>query len=197
MPEPQSAQPGPVRSVPPRLEKQRAALVLIDMQERFRDLIDDGPAVTAACSRLVRFCRQLEIPVLVTEHYSRGLGVTITELRQLFDPFQPIEKIAFSCCGSGEFNDALDRTGRDQIVLCGIEAHVCVYQTAFDLLRKGKQVAVAADAVTARSPVNRDLGLRRMSELGVQTMGVEMIMFEILRQAKTEEFQAVAPILKE
>jgi nicotinamidase-related amidase len=125
------------------------------------------------------------------------LGVTLPELRNLFSPFKPIEKITFSCCGNGQFNDALDRLKRKQVVLTGIESHVCVYQTALDLLRKGKQVAVASDATSSRLAQNRDIGLRRMAELGAQTMGVEMIMFELLKQAKTPEFKLVAPILKE
>jgi nicotinamidase-related amidase len=188
---------GPNPSVPDRLELQRTAVVVVDMQERFRDLIYGMPAVVEASSRLIRFAQQLEIPIICTEHYPRGLGVTLPELRNLFAPFAPIEKITFSCCGNGEFNDTLDRLKRDQVVLTGIESHVCVYQTAFDMLRKDKQVAVATDATSSRHSRDRDLGLRRMAELGAQSMGVEMIMFEILRQAKTPEFKLVAPILKE
>ena len=188
---------GPSPLVPDRLQQHRTAVVVVDMQERFRELIHGLPAIVDACSRLIRFCEQLGIPILCTEHYPRGLGVTIPELRNLFSPFAPIEKITFSCCGNGEFNDALDKLKRDQIILCGIETHVCVYQTAFDLLRKNKQVAIATDAVSSRDPQNRDLGLRRMAELGAQSMSAEMIMFEILKRAKTAEFKLVAPILKE
>lgn len=183
--------------VPPPLEKHRCACVLIDMQERFRGIIEDGEAVIAACGRLVRFCQALAIPVLVTEHYPRGLGATLGELKRLFPTFTPLEKISFSCGGDEGFVAAVDRLDRDQIVLCGIESHVCVYQTAADLLRTGRQIAVAADAVSARSASNRTLGLQRMGELGAQVMSAEMIMFEILRRAKTDDFAAVAAILKE
>ena len=185
------------QAIPDRLEKHRVTVVMIDMQERFRDLIHGMNEITTAASRLIRFCHQLEIPVLVTEHYPRGLGVTIPELRHLFEPFDPIEKIAFSCCGSGEFNNTLDQIKRDQVILCGIETHVCVYQTALDLVRKDKQVAIAVDAVSSRSAANREIGLRRLRELGTQTMGVEMMMFEILKKAKTDDFNLVEPILKE
>jgi isochorismate hydrolase len=185
------------RDLPPRLVRERAVLVLIDMQERFRALIQDIEPVIAGCSRLLRFCQRLDIPVVVTEHYPRGLGTTFPELRALVEPWRPVEKIAFSCCGDDGFTRALADTARDQVVLCGIETHVCVYQTAFDLLHTGRQVAVAGDAVGSRRVADRELGLRRMAELGVQSMSTEMILFEILGRAKTEEFAAVADILKE
>ncbi|PID78733.1 hydrolase, partial [bacterium DOLZORAL124_64_63] len=155
-------------SVPDRLTPERACLVVIDIQERFRDLIHNVDQVLAGSSRLIRFCQQMEIPILVTEHYSRALGVTVPELRKLFKPLRPIEKIHFSCMGDEGFRKALKDTGRDQIILCGIETHVCVYQTAADLLRADRQVAVAVDAVSSCSAANRQAGLHRLSEMGVQ-----------------------------
>jgi nicotinamidase-related amidase len=193
-PLPRESPPAPL---PSRLEKHRAAVVVIDVQERFRDLIVDIDTVVTGCSRLIQFGQRLEIPVLVTEHYPRGLGTTFRELQMLFDDWRPIEKIAFSCCGCGVFNEALAGLGRDQIVLVGIETHVCVYQTAFDLLHAGYQVAVAGDAVSSRRTHDRELGLRRMEALGAQIMSTEMILFEILREAKTDDFKAVADILRE
>ncbi len=184
-------------NVPDRLTPDRTALVVIDIQERFRDLIYNVEGILAATSRIIKFSQAMEMPVLVTEHYSRGLGVTVTELRNLFKPLQPLEKIHFSCQGNEGFRKALADTGRDQIILCGIETHVCVYQTAADLLREGKQVAVAVDAVSSLSAVNRQIGLQRMSEMGVQTMGVQMLMFELLRKAGTSDFKAVSGLLKE
>jgi nicotinamidase-related amidase len=186
--------PGP--TPPSRLQADRTVLVVIDIQEKFRDLIHGMDKVVAGSSRLIEFCQLLDIPILVTEHYPRGLGVTISDVRRLIKPFDCIEKIHFSCCGDSGFNQALKKLNRDQIILCGIETHVCIYQTAFDLLHQGKQVAVATDAVSSCSPIDREIGLKRMSELGVQSMGVQMMMFEILRKAGTEQFKKVAPILK-
>ncbi len=180
-----------------RLQKQRVAVVVIDLQERFRDIIHGMPAVVAATDRLIRFCQQLQIPIVTTEHYPRGLGVTLPELRRLFDPFEPIEKISFSCCGNGEFNNTIDQLGRDQLILCGIETHVCVYQTALDLVNRDKLVTVAVDAVSSRRAADREIGLRCMADLGVRNMGVEMIMFEILKRARTDDFKLVANLLKE
>lgn len=182
--------------IPDRLDRKRCCLVVVDLQERFRDLIVGMDGVLDATGRLIQFCQHLEIPILVTEHYPRGLGVTVPEVRELFRPFAALEKIHFSCCGDQGFRRDLERNGRDQILLCGIETHVCIYQTAADLLRGGKQVAVATDAVSSCSTANRDLGLRRMAELGVQSMGAQMIMFEILHRAGTSDFKAVAPLLR-
>jgi nicotinamidase-related amidase len=183
--------------IPDRLTDDRAVLVVIDIQEKFQDLIHGMNEVAARSRRLIEFCDALEIPVLVTEHYPRGLGETVTPVRDAFKDFDPIEKIHFSCGGSPEFNRALEKTGRDQVILCGIESHVCVYQTAGDLLRAGKQVVAAADAISSCSAANRQLGLDAMRDLGVQILGAQMVMFEILRVAGTERFKKVAPLLKE
>jgi len=184
-------------TAPDRLTLDRSVLVVVDIQERFRDLIHGMDQVLDGTSNLIKFSQQLDIPILVTEHYSRGLGVTVNEIRNLFKPLKPLEKIHFSCAGDQGFKRALAGTGRDQIILCGIEAHVCIYQTAADLIREGKQVAVAVDAVSSCSAANRQIGLNRMSEIGVQSMGVQMLMFEMLHKAGTSEFKAVSRLLKE
>ncbi len=184
--------------LPPRLEKQRVALLLIDMQERFRELIDGMAGVVAGCSRLVRFADRLGIPVVVTEQYPAGLGRTLPELAGVLPKgVAPIEKTTFSCGGDEGFRRAVADLRREQWVLCGIETHVCVYQTALDFLREGRQVALAADAASSRRPRDRELALARMRDLGVQVMSTEMVLFEILRQAGTADFRAVAAILKE
>jgi nicotinamidase-related amidase len=186
-----------LNKMPDRLTPARTVLVVVDIQERFRDIIQNMKQVLSGTSRLIRFCQQMEIPVLVTEHYPRGLGVTVTEIRDLFKPLKPLEKIHFSCMGDSGFRKALADTRRDQIILCGIETHVCIYQTAADLLRDGKQVAVAIDAVSSCSVPNRQIGLNLMSELGVQGMGVQMIMFELLHQAGTRDFKNVSSLIKD
>lgn len=184
--------------LPQRLEKHHVALLVIDMQERFRDLIDGMAGVAAQCSRLVRFCDRLGIPVVVTEQYPAGLGRTLPELAGVLPKgVAPIEKTTFSCGGDEGFRQAVAGLRREQWVLCGIETHVCVYQTAVDLLRDGRQVALAADAVSSRRPRDREMALARMRDLGVQMMSTEMVLFEILRQAGTPDFRSVAGILKE
>ncbi|MHC4957268.1 MAG: isochorismatase family protein [Planctomycetota bacterium] len=176
---------------PAILERDRIGLLVVDLQERFRDLIDGMPAVVAASSRLIRYCQRLDIPVRVTEQYPRGLGHTIPEVAALFEGGDaPAEKLRFSCHGATDFD-------RPQWIVCGIETHVCVYQTVRDLLAEGKQVAVAVDAVSSCNASDREIGLGYMRDLGAQLMSTQMIMFEILRDAGTPEFKSVADILKE
>jgi nicotinamidase-related amidase len=186
----------PASHVPDRLTPERSVLVVVDIQEKFRDLIHGMPQVVERTTAMVKFCQQMDIPIIVTEHYPRGLGVTLPELRPLFRSLNPVEKIHFSCCGDAGFNKELAGLRRDQIILCGIETHVCIYQTAMDLMRDKKQVAVAVDAVSSCTAGNRDIGLKRMSEAGVQSMGVQMLMFELLHKAGTPQFKDVAPLLK-
>jgi nicotinamidase-related amidase len=164
-------------------------LLVVDLQERFRDLIHDMPGVVANSSRLIRFCRKLDIPIRITEQYPRGLGRTIPEIAALVDG-PPAEKLRFSCHGAL----ALDRP---QWIVCGIETHVCVYQTVRDLLADRRQVAVAVDAVSSQTVSDRDIGLAYMRDIGAQIMSTQMIMFEILREAGTPAFKSVADILKE
>ena len=183
--------------LPDRLHADRAVLVVVDIQEKFRDVIWGIEQVIANTERLIRFAQLMDIPVVATEHYPRGLGVTVPEVRNLCTPFNPIEKIDFSCAGCAPFNKAISDLKRDQVILCGIETHVCIYQTAFDLLRQGKQVVTAVDAVSSGSAANREVGLQRMAALGVQNMSCQMLMFEIVQKAGTADFKAVAPLLKD
>jgi isochorismate hydrolase len=178
-------------------DRQGAALVVIDIQDKFKDLIFEMDRVVSGTSRLVKFCQEMEIPVLVTEHYSKGLGESVPAIKDLFSPHQAIEKIHFSCGGNDEFKAALEATGRDQIILCGIETHVCVYQTACDLLRMNKQVIVPADAVSSCSKRNHKLGLKVLRGVGAEVRGVQMVLFEILRKAGTPEFKKVAALLRD
>ncbi len=182
--------------LPPRLEKVRTALVVVDMQEKFRPLIAGMDEIVRNCGRLIRFCDRLDLPIVITEQYPQGLGRTLPELAELVPNVAPIEKVSFSCAGDSHFTTRLQSLRRDQVVLCGIETHVCVYQTAYDLRAAGLHVALAADAIGSRLATNREIGLARMRELGAQLMSTEMIMFEILRVAGTPDFKAVADVLR-
>ena len=183
--------------IPRRLKPSRAILIVVDVQELFRPLIHQMELVVANCSRLMRFSDRLDIPQIVTEHYPAKLGGTIESLASLAPNFDPVEKISFSCAGDAGFLSRLKSTRRDQVILCGIETHVCIYQTARDLLDEGYQVVIAADAVSSRQVTNRNLGLAYMRDLGAQVMTTEMVMFEIRRVARTDEFKSVSEILKE
>lgn len=179
----------PGMPTPTILAKEACGLLVVDLQERFRDLVHGMPGVVAHSSRLIRFCRQLGIPIRITEQYPRGLGRTIPEIAALIG-ITPAEKLRFSCHGATELE-------RPQWIVCGIETHVCVYQTVRDLLADGRQVAVAVDATSSQAVSDRETGLAYLRDLGAQLMSTQMIMFEILREAGTPEFKSVADILKE
>lgn len=179
-----------------KLERNRTALVVVDVQEAFRPAVAGFDQVAHSAGVLVQGAKALGVPVLVTEQYPKGLGRTVPEVAAHLDDVTPVEKVCFSAVDSDEFAERLEATGRDQILLCGIESHVCVNQTADDLLARGLTVHVAEDAVTSRTPENRRLGLHKMERGGAVVTSVETALFELLRQAGTPEFKEVQRLVK-
>lgn len=170
------------------LSRERAALVVVDVQEGFRayDTFED---VARSCAKLLEGARILELPVVVTEQYPKGLGRTAPEVG--IGDEHPIEKTVFSAARAEGF----DLHGRGQAIVCGIEAHVCVSQTVLDLLADGLEVHVPADAVGSRHRSDYELGLRRMDDAGAQLGSVESVLFELLARAGTPEFKAVQKLI--
>jgi nicotinamidase-related amidase len=179
-----------------KLDRARAALVVVDVQEAFRPAVLDFERVAANVATLVRGARILGLPTLVTEQYPKGLGRTVPEVAEHLDAVEPIEKVCFSAVQADGFSRGLQEQRRDQVVLCGIESHVCVNQTAEDLLADGVEVHVAQDAVTSRTEENRALGLHKMERSGATVTSVETALFELLRQAGTPEFKEVQALVK-
>jgi nicotinamidase-related amidase len=179
-----------------KLERDRAVLVVVDVQEAFRPAVLDFERVVRNVATLVAGANALDVPILVTEQYPKGLGRTVPELAEHLDRVKPIEKVCFSAAGSREFNGALAASGRDQVLLCGIESHVCVNQTADDLIGRGMEVQVAQDAVTSRSKQNRKLGLHKMERSGAVVTSVETALFELLGAAGTPEFKEIQRLVK-
>jgi nicotinamidase-related amidase len=180
-----------------RLDRNDAVLVVIDVQERLMPVIHDRFEVEQNLERLIRGAQILSVPVLVTEQYVKGLGPTIEPLRQaLGESYRPIEKQCFSAHGCAPFAAQLGALDRRQVLLAGVETHVCVYQTARDLLSEGRAVWVVADAVSSRSVRNRDIALQRMMGDGARLSSTEMALFELLGVAGTEEFRAISRIIK-
>jgi hypothetical protein len=146
--------------------------------------------------RLIRGTNLLEVPVIWTEQVPEKLGATTAVVRNELAAQTPIAKSAFSCMGEPAFVDRLEALGRRTVILCGIETHVCVYQTALDLLECGYRVEVVTDAVSSRSESNRKLGLKRMKQAGAGMLGVEMLLFELQRVAQGERFRKLIQIVK-
>jgi nicotinamidase-related amidase len=179
------------------LDPARAALLIIDVQEAFRTIIPEAEALAHRIARLARGMQILGIPVLVTEQYPRGLGTTVHEISEALAPGTFVaEKTAFSSCGAASFAEHLDNLGRDQVVVCGIEAHICVNQTTHDLLHSGRQVHLAVDCIDSRFPWNRKVAVRKMLNSGALLTTTEMAFFELMRDAKHEHFKAVQALIK-
>lgn len=161
------------------------------MHERF--------AVEKNIERLIRGCRVLGIPTVVTEQYVKGLGPTAEPLRGALEEggaYHPIEKSCFSAHGCAAFVAQLAALDRREVLLAGVEAHVCVYQTARDLLRAGFSVDLIADAVSSRTAQNKELALRRLVSEGARLSSTEMALFELLETAGTDEFRAISRLIK-
>jgi nicotinamidase-related amidase len=174
------------------LQRDRTALVVVDIQEAFRSAVGEFDAVAHNAAVLVQGARILDVPVLVTEQYPRGLGATVPEVARHLDGVPRVEKVVFSAARA----DGFDLGGRDQAIVCGIETHVCVAQTVADLLDEGADVQVAADAVSSRTAANRRTGLAKMEASGAMLTSTEMALFELLGRAGTPEFKEVQALVK-
>jgi nicotinamidase-related amidase len=181
-------------SGPGRLDPERAALVVVDVQEAFRTAIPDFERMARATGTLIRGAEVIGIPVKITEQYPQGLGETVPEVAERLPAgTEPLEKVCFSAAEAEGF----DLGGRDQALVCGIETHVCVNQTVLDLLGSGVEVHVAEDAVASRSDQNKRVGLHKMEQAGAVLTSVETALFELLRRAGTDEFKGVQRLILE
>ena len=179
------------------LDPTRTALVILDMQEAFRQPISDFAETAARIALIAHAAQLLDLPVLVTEQYPQGLGRTATELRAVLpSTLGPIEKTAFSACGSEEFVRRLDDSGRTQVLLCGLEAHICVNQTAHDLIARGLQVHLLLECITARAAHNRQVGFDRMQMGGAIPCTTETALFELIRDSKHNQFKTIQRLIK-
>ncbi len=172
----------------PKLDRERAALVVVDLQEAFRKAIPDFDRVAGAAATLIDGAEAMGVPIKVTEQYPKGLGRTVPEVAEhLPDTVRPIEKVRFSAAEA----DGFDLDGRNQALVCGIETHVCVSQTVLDLLDAGVEVHVVADAVGSRTEANRELGLHKAERAGAVLTSVEAALFELLGGSDAAEFKQV------
>ncbi|MDM7999811.1 MAG: hydrolase [Dehalococcoidia bacterium] len=178
------------------LEADKCALVVIDIQGKLAQLMYQKEALFDNAQKLIKGIQVLNIPIIVTEQYPKGLGPTVPEIAALFPGFRPLAKVAFSCCGDEGFQRELLALDRRQILVCGIEAHVCVYQTTLELLAAGYEVQVVADAVSSRTAENREIALQRMRDEGAAITSVEMALFELMKVAEGPQFKEISKIVK-
>lgn len=179
------------------IDSDKAVLVIVDVQEAFRKAIPDHALITSRIAMAIRGFRILEVPLVVTEQYPKGLGRTVEELLlTLPHDLEPIEKSTFSAYGEPSFVDVLETANRKQVILCGIEAHVCVNQTAHDLLANGYEVHLLTDCVASRFEADRAAGLQKMISSGAVPSSVEMALFEAMRDSKHAKFREVQAQIK-
>ena len=174
------------------LDIETTTLVVVDVQGKLAQLMHDKEILFKNIQILIKAATILDIPILWCQQCPEALGPTVPEIEQFLSGSEPINKSSFSCCGEEEFNSRLDNSGRKQVLLCGIETHVCVYQTAVDLHDKGYCVNVIADAVSSRTQDNKHIALQKITAAGIDVTCTEMAIFELLRTAEHPKFKQIA-----
>jgi nicotinamidase-related amidase len=180
-------------------DAKKSTLLLVDMQARLLPAMSGGAEAEAKCMILLKAAKALDVPVTVSEQYPKGLGHTVPGLRQEIGNAPVFEKLAFSCWRDPAIKKHMighHEKGRPLVILAGIEAHVCVLQTAADLSAMGFGVFAVADAMASRTPLSRQMALERMRENGVSIVNTEMMVFELLGQAGTPEFKALSALVR-
>lgn len=177
-------------------ERGKTALVVVDLQEKFVPAIFEIDRVVENTKKLVRAFQAMKIPVIFTQQYTKGLGQTVEEIAQLFGDDKPIEKTEFSCMENEGFLKRVKELGAKDLVLCGIEAHVCILQTALDAIRQGFRVHIVQDATSSRKKSDWRTAMQRASQSGAFIASTEMIIFQLLKRAGTDEFKEVQGIIK-
>lgn len=178
------------------LDLNNTALIIIDVQGKLANLMYQKESLFKNLTQIIKGAILLKIPIIMTEQNPKGLGPTIPEITELLPDIEPIPKMSFSCCGESDFMESLKEIGRSQLLITGIETHICVYQTSVDLVRMGYEVQVVSDAVSSRVQENRQLALQRMNDAGIRPVSVEMALFELIKTAEYPDFRKLSSIIK-
>jgi nicotinamidase-related amidase len=179
------------------LQPARTAVVVVDLQEKLLPAVEGRERVLRGSLLLLRLADVLALPVVLTTQYARGLGATVPEILKAAPGVTPLDKVSFGCFGSPEFLERLSGLeGRDQLVVAGIESHICVAQTVLGAIERGYAVHVASDAVGSRTAENRAIGLGRMEKAGALLSSTEMAIYELLGRSDAAAFKKMLPLLK-
>lgn len=179
-----------------RIKKENTIGVVIDIQSRLYPFIQDADTLTKNNTILIRGLRVLNIPIVVTQQYTKGLGETIPELAEALGEYKHIEKTAFSCCDEPRFNEDLALASKMYVVVTGIEAHVCVMQTVNDLIGQGYTPVVVEDCIGSRNPNDKKIAIERMRQSGAIITTYESILFELLKYSGTDQFREISQLVK-
>jgi nicotinamidase-related amidase len=178
------------------LTRENTGLVIVDAQERLMAVMGNGARTIKNIQALIHLARLFSLPIVVTEQYPRWLGPTVKEVKKLITPFEPIEKMEFNCCAVDRFNALVKLNDLRNIILTGVESHICIFQTCTALLENGYNVHVPCDAVDSRVEENRLVGLHLMNENGAVITSTETVVFQILQRAGTREFREMSKRIK-
>ena len=181
---------------PHTLVKEGAVLIVVDMQDKLLPAINESEIVLDNTIKMIQFAQTLDIPIIVTEQYPKGLGPSNPRVAQLFSDFKPLEKVTFSCFGAEGIEEQLKKYNAKTLIIVGTETHICVQQTALDALARGYKVQLIADAVGSRTPQNKQYGLDKMRSAGAVISAVEIALYELLERSGSKEFKAVLPLIK-
>ena len=175
---------------------EQTVLVIVDVQVKLFPVMFEKEALLLNLQKMINGAILLDVPVIFTEQNPAGLGQTLRELSDRCPGAETISKFDFSCCAESGFIEKLKTSGRHQVLVCGIESHICVYQTSMDLLSKGYEVHLVSDCISSRSAQNKELALRRMVSENIKLTGVEMALFELLGCSKSPKFKAISSLVK-
>ena len=178
------------------LDVDNVVMVVIDVQGKLAQSMYQKEKLFENTKKLIRGMQVLEVPVILTEQNPEGLGMTIPEIKELLPDTEPISKLSFSCLREKSFLGTLEKAGRRQVLLAGIEAHICVYQTAVDLKNRGYEVQVVVDAISSRAKENKEIAREKLRGAGIELTSVETALFELLRVAEGEKFKQILKIVK-
>ncbi len=179
-----------------RIKKENSAGLIIDIQERLFPVMWENEKLLKNCQVLISGLKELEIPQVITQQYTKGLGATIEGIQSLLPGFQYLEKREFSCCDEPSVIEKLKALDAENILICGIESHVCVLQTAVDLRNSGLNPVVVMDCVSSRTPGSIELAKERFRFEGIMMTSAESILFELTRSSAAPEFKAISKLVK-
>jgi nicotinamidase-related amidase len=179
-----------------RIIKEQTVGLVIDIQERLFPSIHENTQFLNNTLRLIEGLKILEVPIIVTEQYKKGLGLTVPEVSNITVGFETLEKTAFSCCDDESFIKSLLDTRKRNVILCGIEAHICVMQNSIDLIEKGFTPVVIQDCTSSRKPIDKEIAIKRLRMEGAVITSSESVLFELCRYSGTEQFKAISRLVK-
>lgn len=178
------------------LNEKETALIIIDVQGKLARMVAESEQLVKNLRQLIAAFKTMSIPIVWVEQYPEGLGKTIPEISELLENKTPLPKYTFSALGNKDIESEIEKLNRKQWLVCGIETHICVYQTAMDLLAKNYEVEIVSDAVSSRTKESKELALAKLQKKGVGLTNIEMCVYELIKNSKTDIFKKILPLFK-